>query len=164
MSSECPKDSAPCRVGEFRCAPNSRILMTICRITLLFCLLLPGLGRERARAQNTSELERIQAAMAAGDAEGVLSGAEDRVDIALLGQGRLYNRAQAIFVMKDFFRSYPPKSYTIRNEEREAANWFAIGRYTNRYDGAEFSVYLRLRLRSSSWRLAAIRVSNATGR
>lgn len=139
--------------------------MTIRRITRLVCLLLlSGLGQEQASAQNFSEIDRIQTAVVAGDAEGVLSGAEDRVDIALLGQGRLYKRAQAIFVMKAFFRSYPPKSFTIRNEEREAANWFATGRYTNRYDGKEFSVYLRLRLRSSSWHLATIRVSSATGR
>lgn len=139
--------------------------MAIRRSTLLFwLLLLLGVGQERAHAQHASELERIQAAMAAGDAEGVLSKVEDRVDIALLDQGRLYNHAQAIFVMKEFFRRYPPKSFTIRNEEQEVANWFATGQYTNRYDGKEFSVYLRLRLRASSWHLAAIRVSSVTGR
>ena len=165
MSSECQKDSIPRRVGDHWRAPNSRNPMTVRRITLLFCLLLlPGLGQQRASAQNPSELERIQNAMTAGDARGVLFGAEDRVDIVLLGQGRLYNRAQAIFVMKGFFRSYPPQSFKIRNEEQEAANWFATGQYTNKYDGRKFSVFLRLRQRSSNWHLAAIRVSNVTGR
>jgi hypothetical protein len=109
-------------------------------------------------AQTPNGIEKVQDAFADGDAYALLGGASDRVEIALLGRSRLYSRQQAVHVMLDFFRRYPPEGFTLQSQDREEGSWFATGLYRHRHAEHPLQVYLRLRLRDDRWELREVRV------
>ena len=111
-----------------------------------------------AAAQDTLAVQRLQRAFAEGDADGVLSRVGDRVELALLGHSRLHSRAQATFLLREFFRSHPPESFTMRYSVQEEGGWFATGQYAVRRADYALGVYLRLRQRRGEWELVAVRV------
>lgn len=126
-------------------------------------LLLLGLASP-ATAQDTTgtapnALEHLQAAFVAGDADALLEGAADRVEITLLGQSRLYSRAQAMYVMRDFFREYAPERFVLVSENQAEGSWIADAQYG--YRGAEqiLQIYLRLRQLADGWELREIRIA-----
>lgn len=124
--------------------------------------MLGGLAAGPVQAQEAA-LSRLQEAFAAGDADAVLADAADRVEIALLGQSKLYSRAQATYVMEDFFRRYPPETFTLHNDARDEGNWFATGRYQYKHAEQPLHVYLRLRLRGEQWEVLEVRVEQRRG-
>lgn len=111
-----------------------------------------------ALAQTPNGIEQVQDAFADGDAHALLGGASDRVEIALLGRSRLYSRQQAVHVMLDFFRRYPPEGFTIQSQAREEGSWFATGQYRYKHAEHPLQVYLRLRLRDNQWELREVRI------
>ena len=110
-----------------------------------------------ARAQET--IDDLLSALASGEAEAVLVSAEDRVEMALMGQGRLFNGRQAVYVLKEFFRRYPPESLAKENEMKDAANWFATARYTSTQGDNALRVYVSMQLSEDRWRLTALNVT-----
>ena len=130
-------------------------------VALLCVGLLVGFGTTTAQAQQGQALTQMRDAFAGGDAEALLGGAADRVEIALLGQSKLYSRAQAIYVMEDFFRRYPPESFTLQNDAQDEGNWFATGRYQYVHADQPLHVYLRMRLKGQQWELREVRIEDA---
>ena len=112
----------------------------------------------RAVAQTQHGIGKVQGAFAQGDARALLGDASDRVEIALLGRSRLYSRAQAFYVMQDFFRRYPPEGFTLQSQAQEQGSWFATGRYRYKHAEQPLLVYLRLRLKSDQWELREMRI------
>ncbi len=110
-----------------------------------------------ARAQDT--MDELLSALATGDAEAVLASSEERVEVALMGQGRLFTGRQAVHVFKEFFRRYPPESLRKENEMRDAANWFATARYTSTQGDNALCVYVSMQLSEDRWRLATLNVT-----
>ena len=131
-------------------------------LVAVLAVLLGGLAGGPAQAQEAA-LDRVQVAFADGDADAVLADAADRVEIALLGQSKLYSRAQATYVMEDFFRRYPPDVFTLDNSAGDEANWFATGRYRYKHADKPLHVYLRLRQKAERWELLEVRVEQRRG-
>lgn len=125
-------------------------------------LVMLGFAAAPVPAQETA-LNQVQEAFATGDADAVLADAADRVEIALLGQSKLYSRAQATYVMEDFFRRYPPEVFTFHNDAQEDGNWFATGRYQYKHAEQPLHVYVRLRLKGEQWELLEVRVEQRRG-
>ena len=109
-------------------------------------------------------LEQVQEALAAGDADALLGEAADRVEIALLGRSKLYSRAQATYVMQDFFRRYPPETFTLQNNAQDNGSWFATGRYQYKHAEHPLQVYLRLHLKGQLWQLREVRIEQRQGK
>ncbi len=118
-------------------------------------LVLLPLGQAAAQQE---ALPRLQRAFVAGNAHALLAAAADRVEIALLGRGKLYSRAQATYVMQDFFREYPPEAFALQSESRTDGSWIAAGQYRCKQAERPFQVYLRLRLKEAQWELREIRI------
>ncbi len=112
----------------------------------------------RAVAQTQHGIGKVRDAFAQGDARALLGDASDRIEIALLGRSRLYSRAQAFYVMQDFFRRYPPEGFTLQSQAQEQGSWFATGRYRYKHAEQPLLVYLRLRLKSDQWELREMRI------
>lgn len=110
-----------------------------------------------ARAQDT--MDELLSALATGDAEAVLASSEERVEVALMGQERLFTGRQAVHVLKEFFRRYPPESLRKENEMRNAASWFATARYTSTQGDSALHVYVSMQLSEDRWRLATLNVT-----
>lgn len=132
---------------------------TLLGLAALLCglLLWPGTG---ARAQETRDrnLERLQEALESGDVEAVLGQAAERIDVTLFSANALYSRAQAQYVLRDFFREYPPRRFAFKEPSRRDENWFAAGQYWYGSSDEPLAVYVRLRRQGERWELREIRI------
>ena len=103
-------------------------------------------------------LEHLAEGVLEGHASAVLAGAADRVEVVLLGNGKLYSRAQATYVLEAFFREHPPASFGLDHSSNAEESWFASGVYEVKQGDRPFQVYLRLRQRGEQWELREIRI------
>ncbi len=101
---------------------------------------------------------RLHQAFVDGDAHALLDGAADRVELALPGRSKLYSRAQATYVLQDFFRQFPPDRFEIDREAKLEDSWIASGTYWHRQDEVPFKVYVRMRRKGDRWELREMHI------
>jgi hypothetical protein len=112
-----------------------------------------------AVAQQEIALETVERAVAAGDADALLGEASDRVEIALFGSSTLYSRAQALYVMQQFFQDHPPVQFSLQHTSVADGNWFASGPYFYTHSDRPLRVYVRLRAKGEgAWEVREIRI------
>jgi len=125
------------------------------RLAALFlCLAVLGAGSP----WQDDLLSRVELGLEAADAEAVLTDAPARVEIVLFGQGGMFRRAQAIHVLEDFFRRYPPDGVSFSEPSSSDDGQSATGRYRLRTGGAALNVRVLHRLDGEEWELASIRI------
>lgn len=112
------------------------------------------------RAQNTGRdaILQLQKAFEQGSPEMLLGGSSERLDITLFGASAIYSRAQAQYVMKNFFREYPPVRFRLQEPSQREDNWFVAGSYWYGHAADPLWVYVRLRRQGDSWELREIRI------
>ncbi len=111
-----------------------------------------------AAQQAGTDFARLETAFLASDADALLDGAADRVEIVLFGQGGMYRRAQARHVLRDFFRRYPPDRVAFAERSSSDDGRMAIGRYWAQRGGAPLTLRLLHRADDGAWSLTSIRV------
>lgn len=125
---------------------------------LLLLLLSPAL----AAAQSNSEpdvLTQVRQAFASGNARALLESASERVEVGLFGASTQYSRAQAAYVLRDFFDEHPPRGYAFEDVSEAGGSWFAAGRYWYKGGGGTpLRVYMRLSQDGEAWTIREIRV------
>ena len=105
-----------------------------------------------ASAQPAADVfDRLRLALQTGDAEAVLDEAADRLEIDLIGRRKLYSRAQAAYVLREFFRRYPPTAFVFEHDSQAEGNWFAAGTLHVRRGEGPLHVYVRLREQDEGW-------------
>ena len=117
-----------------------------------------GATSEAAGQEAAAALAQVERAFEEGDARGLLEGAADRVEIAVLEAPMLYSRAQATYVMRDFFRLHPPERFALQEAAQSDGSLFAPGLYWSMGQDGPFQVYVRLRQKARAWELREIRV------
>lgn len=135
-------------------------------LALAACVLLLAALPARSTAQGSERavLERLQEAVAAGDADRVFAPAADRVDVSLLGASDIYSRSQARYVMAEFFRQYPPTRFAFEPATRREGSCFAGGAYVVERGETPLWLYVRLRQDGRDWELREIRVERRARR
>ena len=109
--------------------------------------------------QPDESLEKIQAALQEADPSGVLDQVEDRVEIVLFGQGGTYRKGQAVHVLRDFFRRYPPDRVDLGSERSSSDDGrTAMGRYWTEDGGLPLQVRVLHREAGDEWRLISLHV------
>lgn len=111
-----------------------------------------------SRAQE-AEQDVLREALAAGDARAVLRGAASRVEVSLFGESSQYSRSQAVYVLQDFFESYPPRRFDWQDTSQSGQNRFWAGRYW--HEAAERPMRVHVRLRhgeEAGWQLQEVRI------
>lgn len=103
-------------------------------------------------------LARVQAGLEEGDPAAVLVDAPARVEVVLFGQGGTFRRAQAVHVLRDFFRRYPPARVAFPERSSSDEGQTAIGSYWTEDGGAPLSVRVLHRQSGEDWELASIRI------
>jgi hypothetical protein len=111
-----------------------------------------------AQAPETAVVDRVEAALSKGDANGFLAHAADRVEIAVLGTSTLYSRAQATYVLEQFFREYPPMRFSADRPAATGGNFFVAGRYWYGSDDRYLNVYMRFRSREGAYEVRELRI------
>lgn len=109
-------------------------------------------------AQEKPDMSTVHDAFIKGDAHLLLDKAGERIEIALMGEGKLYSRAQATYVMQDFFQSYLPEQFTLEPGYGAEGSWIASGEYRYREAESSLQVYIRLRLKDKTWEVREIHI------
>lgn len=102
-------------------------------------------------------LERIERALAVGNARDLLLATSGRVEVWTFGRGALYSRGQAQYVLQGFFEQHPPAGCTFRERSIAGGNLFATGAYYIQQREQPYKVYVHLRALSQGWELKEIR-------
>lgn len=137
-------------------------------VRLPFVLLLLGLGTTAALGQEPASngaesvpdtvLQRVTTSFAEGDAQRLLTPAADRVEVSLFGTRTYYSRAQAFYVLREFFDTHPPSTFSLNDATAAGRSCFVRGRLDHTRDERTLQVYVRLVHRDDAWRLHEVRI------
>lgn len=123
---------------------------------LLFLLLFGGflLGSSTANAQS-DVISNVRAALKTGSSKELTQYFHDNVEMIIDGQPSDYSRTQAEFVLKDFFKKYPPIDfqYIHQGASKEGIK-YAIGKYT--FNNGSFRVLLRAKEFSNGYQIYSL--------
>src|SRR5437868_14442437 len=98
-------------------------------LTTLLCILLSF----SASAQDV--YAPIKDAIKASNAKEVIKFFNTSVDMNLAGEASMYSKAQAEFVLRDFFKKYPATEFRIQHTgSSKGGLQFAIGEYVSNAD------------------------------
>ncbi len=122
-------------------------------------LLLLGSKPEVVWGQaDTLNLVVVLNGLSEGNADVLVSHAEDYLELALLEQPRRYTRSQALYVLRKFFRAYAPAGFRLDRSMTQGDEWWLTGRYTVLGGGQALRFYLRFGGSYPVYRLMAIQV------
>lgn len=75
-------------------------------------------------------ISQVNETIKAGSAKELAKFLNQNVDVTLEGKLQTYSKAQAEFVLRDFFKANPPSEYnTIHQGSSKGGQLFAIGQY-----------------------------------
>lgn len=127
-------------------------LLVLMVLVAVATLPLASLHAQQSASADTSAVQHhLRMAFIEGDARALLDTAPDRVAVSLFGARSFYSRAQAVYVLRDFFKEYPPQRFQVRTESQAQTNYLLVGRYWHARDHQPFRVYLHLRYRDRWW-------------
>jgi len=94
----------------------------------------------------TSEqsLSQIEQGLRKGEVALLLPYLHDPVEIAISGKAKMYSRTQAEYVLRDFFKTHPPKGFTFMHRGRSENVLYAIGTYHAQGEQWDVSVFGRV--------------------
>ncbi len=103
---------------------------------------------------------RVATAFSEGDASRLLTPSADRVEISLFGVRTFYSSAQALYVLREFFRSHVPRRFRIRDVMETGTSCFVQGEYEQARRARRLQVYVRLGQpeRGDLWHLQEVRI------
>ncbi|MDN5202012.1 DUF4783 domain-containing protein [Fulvivirgaceae bacterium BMA10] len=95
---------------------------------------------------NTKEqgdvLNEVRAAIKTGSSKELVKHLNSRIDLVINGDQSSYSKTQAEFVLKDFFKKYPPSDFQyIHKGASKDGLKYAIGKYSHK--AGTFRVVLR---------------------
>jgi len=85
-----------------------------------------------------------------------------RVDINLFGADKQYSRAQARFVLTDFFVRHPLQSLDLRTPSPSGKQGFISGIYVVQGSGERLRLYARLVQDDDAWYLRELRLTRTS--
>lgn len=89
-------------------------------------------------------INNVKAAMKSGSSKELIKYCNDRLDLNINHESDTYSKVQAEFILKDFFRKYPPSDfqYIHQGASKEGLK-YAIGKYS--YGNGSFRTLIRFR-------------------
>ncbi len=107
---------------------------------------------------------RVAVAFSEGDASRLLQPSADRVEISLFGTRTFYSSAQALYVLREFFRSHAPRRFMVGDVMETATSCFVRGEYEQARVERRLQVYVRLDRsdREVPWHLREVRIEGAS--
>lgn len=105
-------------------------------------LLLLGLAAG-VQAQEASRLDQIKLAIQAGNSKVLSTYFASMLEVKVEAKQSSYSKNQAYYVVKDFFKSHPAKSFRINHKgQSPGGSTYAIGTYQSIH--GDFRVYIKL--------------------
>ena len=91
----------------------------------------------------------IERSFGDGDAPALRSLMADYTEIRLPDNSGLYSRAQTGYVLRAFFRSYPPERFVLKRRFSGPSGWYASGHYWHTRGSAALTVSIQLEERGN---------------
>jgi len=136
--------------------------LQICALLFLLTTTGPAVATAQTTVVDTTlqtqALEHVRDAFARGDARALLAPATERIEMTLLGRSTHYSRSQAIYVMEEFFRDYPPEQFAVEDTSGAEGSWFMAYEYWSTRGQDPMQVFIRVRTLADSWEVREIRV------
>jgi len=87
-------------------------------------------------------IKNVRTAMKTGSSKELVKYINNTVELTFDGAKSSYSKTQAEFILKDFFKKYPPKDfqYIHQGASRQEGLKYVIGKYT--YENGSFRVYM----------------------
>jgi len=99
---------------------------------------------QSAGAQNADAIAQVSEAIKAGSAKELTKFLNPTVDVTIEGKVENYSKAQAEFVLRDFFKAHPPSEFNIIHQgQSKGGQPFAIGQYKSQQD--TYRVWMKLK-------------------
>jgi hypothetical protein len=104
--------------------------------------------------------QRVVAAFSEGNARRLLTPSADRVEISLFGSRTFYSSSQALYVLREFFRSHAPGRFVVADVMETGTSCFVQGRYEEARVTRWHHVYVRLDQPADAdlWSLHEVRI------
>ncbi len=117
----------------------SATLQFVVVVALLAFILVPSTLKGQAATINDAK-----SALKVGNSRELSQYFHKQVELNIDGEKSNYSRTQAEFVLKDFFRDFPPVNfeYIHQGASREGLK-YTIGKYS--YEGGSFRVYMLIK-------------------
>ena len=118
--------------------------------------LLVGFMLHVAPAQAQSEvISNVRSSLKTGSSKELSKYLGEMIALKIDGQQSNYSRTQAEYVLKDFFKQYPPTDFQyVHQGASEGGLKYAIGRYS--YDNGSFRVVLRSKKFDSGYKVSSL--------
>lgn len=95
-------------------------------------------------------INNVRAALKAGSAKELVKNFNNTVELNFDGEKSSYSRTQAEFVLKDFFKKYPPSDFEyIHQGSSQQGLTYVIGKYS--FEGGSFRVLMYIKKISDSY-------------
>ncbi len=96
-------------------------------------------------AQGTGVVEQVKESIKAGSAKELAKYLNASVDVTIDGKPETYSKAQAEFVLRDFFKANPPSEFNIIHQgQSKGGQPFAIGQYKS--GSSTFRVWMKIKV------------------
>ena len=125
----------------------------------LFVGTLPVLAslQNRPTPDDPSEdIRSIQQAIESGNGEKIAGFAGSYVQVSVAGETSLHSRAQTAYILKAFFRDYPPADFAFERRMRLGKDWFIYGEYRPRGANQSYRIEVLLRWTGNRYELKTI--------
>lgn len=105
---------------------------------------------------------RVAGAFSEANADRLLEPSADRIEISLFGARTFYSSAQALYVLREFFRRHAPRRFVVGDVMETGTNCFVRGEYEQGRIGRPLQVYVRFDRPESkaSWYLREVRIED----
>jgi hypothetical protein len=114
------------------------------RSFLLLLVLLMGFLSKEAFSQGVPVIDQVKEAIKAGSAKELSKYLHQTVDVTIEGKLENYSKAQAEFVIRDFFKAHAPSEFSIIHQgSSKGGQPFAIGKYISNAD--TYRVWMKIK-------------------
>jgi hypothetical protein len=97
-----------------------------------------------ALAQNPEVIDQVKETIKTGSAKELSKYLNPSVDVTIEGKLDTYSKAQAEFVLRDFFKAHPPNEFSIIHQgQSKGGQPFAIGQYKSGND--TYRVWMKIK-------------------
>jgi len=114
------------------------------RFLLLLVLCAGFLTGFKAFSQTTDVIGQVKETIKTGSAKELSKYLNQTVDVTIEGKLKNYSKAQAEFVLRDFFKAHPPSEFNVIHQgSSKGGQPFAIGQYKSGSD--TYRVWMKIK-------------------
>ncbi len=122
------------------------LVLFLLMVTMVICQL--GYGQSEV-------INNVRSSIKAGSSKELSNYLGDMISLEIDGVQSNYSKTQAEYVLKDFFKKYPPNDFQyVHQGASEGGLKYAIGRYS--YEGGSFRVVLRSKMVNGTYKVSSL--------